>query len=215
MKNKLLSVFILASVMTLTSLMVEPKFSYKTYGNVANYFEDEYDMRTFFDFHKGDVVAEIGAFDGANMCGFSLLADSVMFYVQDIDSTSLTQTKFDKIIKRNSKYRTSTTNQFQLCFGTVTQTNLPDNSFDKIILSATFHEFTFIEEMMTDIYNKLKPSGQLYILESHCGAETHKNYSAEETIGMLQKYHFSLVKKDGKDLNGSTGLYRLVFRKNL
>lgn len=206
--------FILLSVAAigLTSGTTKPDFSYKIYGNVANYFENENDLRTFFDFHKGDIVAEVGAGNGDNMFGFTIVADSVTFYVQDIDTNALSQKNFDKIVKHCKKLKKPLTNKFHRCIGTVTQTNLPDNTFDKILLISTFHEFTFMDEMMIDIYKKLKPTGQLYILEVHC--LSHKNYTADETITMMKKYNFSLVKKDGKDINNSSGLYRTIFSKN-
>ncbi|MCH8905185.1 MAG: hypothetical protein IIA45_14895, partial [Bacteroidetes bacterium] len=126
--NKKLFILFLIAVVGLTSLTFEPKFSYKVYGNVANYFENKNDLLTFFDFHKGDIVAEVGVYEGKNVCGFSLLTDSITFYVQDIDTIHLTQTHFDKIIKRCKRYKKQLTNKFILCFGTITQTNLPDNT---------------------------------------------------------------------------------------
>ncbi|MBI2969095.1 MAG: methyltransferase domain-containing protein [Bacteroidetes bacterium] len=212
MDKKLFILFLIALI-GLTSATLNPKFSYKIYGNVANFFETENDFRNFFDFHTGDTIAEVGALHGENMYGFTIVTDSVTFYVQDIDSIALSQTNFDKVVKHCKKLKKPLTNKFYRCIGTAKQTNLPDNSFDKILLIMTFHEFTFMDEMMTDIYKKLKPAGQLYILETHCFTSTHKNYTANETIEMMKKYNFSLLKKDGKDINNSSGLYRTVFKK--
>jgi ubiquinone/menaquinone biosynthesis C-methylase UbiE len=211
--SKKLIILLIVAFTGLTSATQKPGFSDKAYGNVANFFEDENDMRSFFDFHKGDIVAEVGTGHGYNICGFSILADNTTFYMQDIDTTVLNQKQFEKVIKRCKKFKNPLTNKFYLCIGTEKSTNLPANSFDKIILISTFHEFTHIDDMMTDIYSKLKPNGQLYILEAHCFS--HKtNYTADETIAMMKKYNFALVKKDGKDLHRSTGLYRTIFKKN-
>lgn len=213
--DKKIFTLIIAAVIGLTSaisIKTNPEFSYKVYGSVANYFENENDLLNFFEFKKGQTVAEIGTFDGANIGGFSILTDSITFYAQDIDSINLTQKKFDKMIKHCTKYKKRLTNKFHLCIGTVKSTNLPDNTFDKILLISTIHEFTFMDEMMTDIYRKLKPSGQLYILETRC--DSHQNYqTADEMTTMMKKYNFHLVKKDGKDINNSLGLYRTVFSK--
>lgn len=211
--NKRLFILLFVAFVGLTSGTGSPKFSYKIYGNVANYFENENDLLTFFDFHKGDIVAEVGAFDGKNIAGFSILTDSITFYVQDIDTIHLTQKNFDKIVKGSKKYKEPLTNKFYLCYGTETATNLPDDSFDKILLISTFHEFTFMDEMLNDIYKKLKPAGQLYILETHCFTSSHKNYTADETTTIMKKHNFTLVKKDGKDIHNSSGLYRTVFKK--
>lgn len=198
-----------------TSHYIKPKpvFSYKVYGNVANYFENEKDLLDFFEFHKGDIVVEIGAGNGQNIGGFSILTDSMTFYAQDIDSTYLNQKTFNKVIEQSEKYKSPMTNNFHLCIGSEKSTNLPDSTFDKVILISTFHEFTFMDEMMTDIYKKLKRTGKLYILETHCLAKGHKNYTVNETTSMMEKYNFHLVKTDGNDINGSSGLYRSVFDK--
>ena len=196
----------------LSSGIFKPRFSDKVYGNVANFFENKKDMSSFFDFHQGDLVAEVGAGYARNMCGFSMLADSMTLYMQDIDTNILSRKRFEHAIKHCHKFKSPMTNKFYRCIGTEKSTNLPDNTFDKIILISAFHEFTCISEMMNDIYGKLKTGGQLYILEAHCFS--HKtNYTADETISMLKKYNFVLVKKDGKDLHGSSGLYRLIFKK--
>ena len=215
--NKKLYLLFFVTVVALSSVTLgenKPKFSWKAYGNVANYFENENDFISFFDFHKNDVIAEIGAGHGENMCGFNLITDSVTFYVQDIDTVALSEANFEKVVKRCKKSKKPFTNTFYRCIGTEKSSQLPDSTFDKIILSATFHEFSFMDEMIADIYKKLKPAGQLYILESHCFSETHENYTADETIEIMKKHNFTLVKKDGKDLNKSTGLYRMIFKKN-
>lgn len=189
----------------------QPKFSARVYGNVANYFENEQDLLTFFDFHKGDVIAEVGAATGKNLAGLALLADSLTFYAEDIDKKTLTQKNLDAAVNRVRKYKNPVTSTFQLTIGTETATGLPANTFDKILLIATLHEFTHATEMMADICSKLKPGGKVYVLESICLA--HKNYSAEQTIALMQAHKLQLIKKDGKDLNGSSGLYRAIFVK--
>ncbi|HEY1040141.1 MAG TPA: methyltransferase domain-containing protein, partial [Bacteroidia bacterium] len=191
----------------------KPAFSYKIYGNIANYFENETDLVDFFEFQKGQQVAEVGTGNGHNIAGFSLISDSISFYAQDIDIKALNEKSFAKALDKVKKYKSSNTCTFKLCIGTEKATNLPVASFDKIILSASFHEFTFIDEMLSDIYKKLKPGGKLYVVESKCLAKTHKNYTSEEVIGFAEKNRFKLAKKDGKDLNGSSGLYRLIFSK--
>jgi len=210
-------IFLLLALFSLTSLTyikTKPVFSYKVYGNFASFFESENDLLNFFEFNKGDIVAEVGAYKGQNIGGLSILTDSMTFYAQDINTISFNLKSFDKVIKRSNKYKTSLTNKFHLCIGTEEATNLPDGIFDKIFLSATFHEFTFMDEMITDISRKLKQNGKLYILESHCFTKTHKNYTADETTAIMKKHNFRLLKKDGKDINNATGLYRAIYAKD-
>lgn len=190
------------------------EFSYKIFGNIANYFESEKDLLDFFEFKKGGFVAEVGAGDWQNVIGLSILTDSITFYAEDINSENLHEKGLEKTLSKIVKYKQVQTNTFKLLIGKEKETLLPNNTFDKIILSATFHEFTYMDEMIRDIYKKLKSGGQLYILESECLSKTHKNYTAEQAFQILQKHNFNFVKKDGKDINGSTGLYRLVLVKN-
>ena len=192
-----------------------PEFSYKAYGNIANYFESEKDLLSFFEFTKGDVVAEVGANNGQNIAGLSILTDSITFYAEDIDAKSLNEKDLLKTVSKTGKYKKVQTNTFKLQIGTEKETLLPDSSCNKIILSSTFHEFTYMDDMINDLYNKLKPGGKLYILESKCYAKTHKNYSAEETIAILNKHLLKLLQKDGKNLTGATGLFRLIVQKPL
>jgi ubiquinone/menaquinone biosynthesis C-methylase UbiE len=204
---------IILSSTNFTFLKDKPTFSYKIYGNIASYFVDERELLDLFNIRKGNVVAEVGAGNGQNIVGLSLLTDSVTYYAQDIDPKVLTQNNFEKLIKKSKKYKDPNTCKFYLKLGTERASELPDNSFDKIILSATFHEFTYIDEMLTDIHKKLRAGGKLYVLESKCLSKTHRNYSSDECIAFCTKHNFKFLKKDGKDLNGSTGLYRLIFEK--
>ncbi len=196
------------------TLQNDREFSYKIYGNIANYFESEKDLLDFFEFEKGDVVAEVGAGNWQNMAGLSILTDSITFYAEDIIAGNLSEKDLAKALSKTEKYKQIQTNTFKLQIGNEKETLLPDNTFDKIILSATFHELTYMDEMISNIYKKLKPGGQLYILESECLSKTHKNYTSEQAFQIVQKHNFNFVKKDGKDINGAKDLYRLVLIKN-
>src|SRR5687767_15801269 len=120
-------------------------FNYKAYGNVANYFVTEKDMLDFFDFKKGDVAVEVGSSTGENIGGFSLLTDSMTFYLEDIDPKRLNQKKFNKVLKKCRKIKPLITNTFHLKIGTEKSTGLPDGIFDKIIIVNTLHEFTYMD----------------------------------------------------------------------
>lgn len=212
--DKKIIIFLLLSIFVMNGSSRGPRWNYKVYGNVANFFENKSDFLNFFDFHKGDVIAEVGTGYGENIGGFSLLADSLDLWAQDIDTSLLNKARFSKVIKYCEKYKKPLNCSFHLCIGTEKCTNLPDSTFDKIILVSAFHEFGYIDEMMTDIYRKLNAGGKLYILEAHCYTKGHKNYSFEETVEMLKRNHFKLVKKDGKNLHRSSDLVRMIFVKN-
>lgn len=189
------------------------EFTWRIFGNIANYFENEKDLLDFFEFKKGNVVAEVGAGRWENVVGLSLLTDSITFYAEDIETKNLQEKDLEKVLSKTKKYRTRA-NTFKSQIGTEKESLLPDATFDKIILSSTFHEFTYMEEMISDLYKKLKPNGKIYILESKCGNKDHKNYTAVQAEEILKKHGFNLLAKDGKNINGATGLYRMSFVKN-
>jgi hypothetical protein len=186
-------------------------FSYKTHGNMANYFKDTADLLQFFECKNGEVIAEIGANDGQNIGGLGLLMDSCNFYIQDINPKALNEKTWKKVWQNGVKNGLSAKHQFHLVIGNEKASLLPQTAFHKIIMVSAFHEFTWMDEMITDLISKLLPHGKIYILESHCYTPSHKNYNMDETISIMEKHGLVLVKKDQTQHNGSTGLYKLVF----
>ena len=139
------------------------------YGKAYTYAECQENYLEFikyFGIKNGDVIAEVGAASGYNLGGMSVFTDSISFYVQDIEPHYLNQKEFDKMVGHYSSIRkNSQTNTFQFVIGTERKTNLPDATFDKIIIYNTFHEFTYINEMIFDISKKLKPTGKIILYE--------------------------------------------------
>jgi len=189
------------------------QFSDQVYGNVANYFANVQELLDFFAFETGQVVAEVGAYDGQNLAGFALLTDGMIYYAQDINADYLSQKSLDKVLQRNQKIKPERTNEFHWVIGTEKATNLPDKHFDKIIMISAFHEFTYMDAMITDIESKLKSNGQLIILETDCLTPGHRNYTLAETTALMAKYLFVLREVDATNHNGSTGMYKAIYQK--
>lgn len=132
----------------------------------AYMFETKSQFSDFLNIQKGDVVTEIGAGDGINIGVMSILLDSINFVAQDIDSKILNQKEYKKLINKYQKYRTKPQNNtFELVIGTMTSSNLPDNKFDELFIVNSFHDFDKQDEMLDDIYKKLKPNGRFILLE--------------------------------------------------
>lgn len=213
MLSKAITIVIGLFVIMSAATAQKPAFTAKKYGNVANYFASENGLREFFDFRKGDLVAEVGAGNGKNIIGFSIAApDSLNFYLQDIDRRRLTPQTLQKVVHSAAKYKKSSGNSYRLCIGHETATGLPDGIFDKIILVSTLHEFTRMDEMLADIRQKLKADGLLYILETDCLTKGHKNYTSQEIINLLERNRFvpveTVIASDNR-----TEVYRAVFKK--
>ncbi len=120
-----------------------------------------------YQLKKGDEVADIGAASGWIEGAFSVLVDSVHFYLEDIDTNFLSEAQLNKVINYYSKVRESPqTNTFKFVIGTERKTNLPDSAFDKVIFNNTFHEIVEIYDMIEDARTKMKPDGKLMIREA-------------------------------------------------
>lgn len=117
-----------------------------------------------YNIQKGDVVAEVGAASGWREGVYSVMTDSVTYYVQDIDTVFLNQKQLNNMVKHFSSVRpTPQTNTFKMVIGTEQKTNLPDNTFDKIIITNVYHELVYPITIITDLIPKLKPNGVLII----------------------------------------------------
>ena len=98
------------------------------------------------------------------------------------------------------------TSDFKMIIGDERSTSLPENTFDKILIINSFHEFSFQAEMLTDIKKKLKAGGVLYIdealpkrsgqLHGICNLPMLTN---EETIAIFEKNGFEYI--NGIDFN--------------
>ena len=189
-------------------------FNFKVFHNLAECFSSKQEVIEFFDFKAGDTIADIGAGNGKYGPVFSLLYDSLVFYLEEIDSKVLNEKKLEKHIKHYSKLKGSPlSNRFHICIGEEKKTNLNDGAFDKIIILSAFHEFTFVDEMLLDIKSKLKPGGKIYILDARCLAKGHRYYSPDEVIKKVTQYGFKLEKSQNKNPSNNPDLYKLIFVK--
>ncbi|MFT5778796.1 MAG: tetratricopeptide (TPR) repeat protein [Crocinitomicaceae bacterium] len=171
-------------------------------SEILSTFEDRF---IAYGIKSGDVVAEIGAASGWLQGVFSVLSDSVTYYIQDIDTNVLNKKQFDAVIEHFSAQRiTPQTNNFHFVLGTETGSNLEVATFDLIIINNTFHEFTEVGPMMDDIITKLKPGGRLVISEAfanpdlkvrHGGCEK-KAYTVATVEELLQSSGLYLTKME-------------------
>ena len=123
----------------------------------------------FMEYKPGMTVADVGAGSGALTVMMAALMDQSTVYVQDIDTVVLTKKNLDKIIEYYSKQtgqNLAQKNKFIISIGESKQTNLPNATFDLIYSNATVHNFTSLDLMLTDLGEKLKPDGVLYIRDS-------------------------------------------------
>ena len=137
---------------------------YKTMDDLYRQKQSELD---FYEFESGQVVASIGAQCGHWEAAYASTTDSVQFYLEDIDTAFFNQRQIGFAWHYYDSLRgRPMTSTYSLITGTEESTLLPENTFDKIIIINSFHEFTQQEEMLADIKTKLKANGILYIDET-------------------------------------------------
>ena len=177
------------------------------YQNMAHLYKIKQAELDFYHFKSGQTIASIGAQCGHWEAAYAATTDSATFYLEDIDSSKFKKEQIEFVWNYYASLRGKPmTSNYKMILGDEKSTSLPENLFDKILIINSFHEFTFVTEMLADIKKKLKPGGILYIDEAlpkrpgqlH-GICNHPMLTNEETIGMLAKHGFEYV--NGIDFN--------------
>jgi tetratricopeptide (TPR) repeat protein len=170
---------------------------------------------TEYKFKKGDVIADIGAASGWKDAAFSVLVDSMTFYIEDIDTDCLNKSQFEKVLNHYNKVReTPQTNKFHFVIGNQIETNLPDSIFDKIIFDNSFHEIYYLTDLLEDVYDKIKPNGQIIIRDgfSNKYKNTHlrgcdiKGYKVSYVVKLLEQQGFYLTNMTNPECSFSNNL---------
>jgi SAM-dependent methyltransferase len=139
-------------------------YYYKTMEDLYHQKQQELD---FYKFKPGQTIASIGAQCGNWEAAYAATTDSIRFYLEDIDTCSFNKKQVGFAWHYYDSLRGSAmTSNYTMITGTEESTRLPENTFDKIIIINSFHEFTRRDEMLADIKSKLKPDGILYIDET-------------------------------------------------
>ena len=154
---------------------------------------------------------------------FAALSDSITFYREDIDSTSLNVTQAAFAWRYYSDLRGKPiTCKYKIIIGNKESTNLPAQFFDKILIINSFHEFENQKEMLDDIRKKLKSDGILTIDETLAkkSGELHiqckkKIYTEDEIIAILKENGFTYITGLSMDFRNSKPLRKIfAFRKS-
>ena len=116
-------------------------------------------------FKKGEIVADIGAGNGYIEACLSMYNDSLTFYIQDIDTSVCNQETIDEVVDFYEKVNGAPfTNSFIVINGTDSTTNLPDNTFDKILMLWTYPYIKKPRAFILDVKEKLKNEGLFYVI---------------------------------------------------
>lgn len=168
------------------------------------------------NFQKGNVVASIGAANGWFEGAASIYCDSLIFYLEDIDSSCLNNSQLEKVKMTYSKIKgEKISNQFHLILGDEKRTNLPDAQFDKVILNMVFHHLSFKKEILTEVKRILKKDGKLFVLEAILPEIDLKKFSCkyysneEPLLKIFEENNFVLTNKE--ELFPGAGTWSFIF----
>jgi len=171
------------------------------FENMGHLYKIKQSELDFFQFKPGQTIASIGAGCGHWEAAYAATTDSVTFYLEDIDTATLNSRHADFSWNHYAKLRGKPmTSGYKLAIGNERSTLLPNNTFDKILIINSFHEFTHQTEMLDDIKKKLKPGGILYIDEAlpkkpgqlH-GVCKKPMLTSDETIELIARNGFEFV----------------------
>jgi len=176
------------------------------------------------DFKKGEIIADIGAGNGYLEAMLSLFHDSLTFYIQDIDSIVCNQKTVDSTVAFYQQIsKKQLTNRFYAVNGTDFKTNLPDNvAFDKILMLYTYQYFKNPKVIITDLWQKMKPNGVMYIINPNIGSDSGSELTAkygwnaspiEKQISDIIRCNFELI-NISRNIRTSDKPYVMVFRKS-
>ena len=175
------------------------------------------------DYKKGDFIADIGGGNGYFEAMLSLFFDSLTFYIQDIDSIVCNQRTIDSTVAFYQRiHKKQFTNRFYAINGTDIKTNLPDNVvFDKILMLWTYQYLKNPKIIISDLWQKLKPSGIMYIVNPNISSDTGSELTAkygwnaspiENQISDIIKCKFELI-NISRNIISSQKPYIMVFRR--
>ena len=172
-------------------------------------------------FKKGELIADIGAGNGYIEGMLSLFNDSLTFYIQDIDTSICNQKAVDKVVDFYKRLiEKHFTGKFFVVNGSDVESNLPAETFDKILMLDTYQYFKYPKTFMTDLRHKLKPDGRMYIINPDVDNETSDSLKAacgwnaspiEKEINDILECDFELI-SISRNYNSSDRPYVMVFK---
>lgn len=153
-----------------------------------------------YDFKSNETIASIGASGGVWEIYFASQVDGLTFYLQDIDEKLCNEEEIKEGILFYEKFlNKSIQGKFIPVIGSETQTNLPENTFEKVLIINSFHEFLFLKEILDDCKSILKKGGMLFIEEqlAQYEGEIHEGclkplYLENELIAFVENCGFVL-----------------------
>ena len=137
-------------------------------------------------FRKGEIIADVGAGNGYLEAMLSFFHDDITFYIQDIDAAVCNPNSIQEVVDFYQEVNGSPfTNRFITVNGTDTDTNLPNHTFDKILMLWTYQYLKNPREFIIELRKKLKNEGLFYVINPEQDYEYGKLLSIEHGWNMV------------------------------
>lgn len=120
-------------------------------------------------FSPTDTVADIGA--GVGYISFLIAPKVAKVYAVDVQSEMLDMLRLRQSVNGLTNVET--------VLGAETTTNLAASSIDYAIMVDAYHEFAYPKEMMTSVFDALKPGGKVVLFE----------YKGENPLVAIKPHH--------------------------
>lgn len=170
--------------------------------NIIETFQPQFD---FIALQENDTLVDIGAESGwyEGAMSVALPFKNLTFYLVDINSNCLNETKVNSMIAHYSKAKEEAIkNKFIMVNNTVDSLWLPLNHFKKVCIFNTLHEIPDQAKMVRDINKVLKAGGEAIVLElaprkpNELHGGCHKPLLTLEQINKLFTENGFALKKD-------------------
>jgi SAM-dependent methyltransferase len=176
-------------------------------------------------FRCGEIIADIGAGNGYIEAMLSIFNDSLTFYIQDIDTSVCNQIRINEVVDFYQEVNGRPfTNKFIVVNGTDTDTNLPDSTFDKILMVRTYAYIKEPRTFILDVRENLKDDGLFYVINPQSDDyeylnSVRKKYGwnaspLEKEISDIIDCGFELI-RISRNYEGYEQPYIMVFKKRL
>lgn len=138
------------------------------YESMAHLYKLKQAELDFYHFKPGQTIASIGAQCCHIEAAYAATTDSVIFYLEDIDSAKYNNEQAEFAWKSYATLRGKPmTCEHNMILSDEKSTSLPEKTFDKILIINSFHEFTFVTEMLADI-KRNSSQVAFFMLMKHC-----------------------------------------------
>ncbi|MEQ1552707.1 MAG: methyltransferase domain-containing protein [Ferruginibacter sp.] len=166
-----------------------------------------------------DKIVDIGSGAGYSLMPIANAHSNIMFTVQDIDNSTCNKKRFEQQILKFGGI--AKIEQFKFVIGTDSTTNLPSNSFTKILMFDVLHEMSKKKQMLTDIKRIMIKNASFFIEENLAHKPQRKQRICN--FRLLTEQEFKIIMKDNnfilknEQISWDTGhnIYKKIFQYTL